>query len=839
MNRPPFRFFVVRALCLTTCLLAPLSARGVIKALTPLKTQVENVHHIFVARVSELLPDKPAMVLTLAENLKGEAPFNRLPINLTGDDEAKKDKHTQILLDRVEKDTPIIFFCSKLKQRYLGVGFTNGTWFSLEGRIEKDGDQEVVRWAFTHCEPYLRRTFKGTTEEMKSTVTDALAKKKDPPEPNEKEEPGYGPPLKKKETYLTPRLQGDDFAPRSRGEDDREGAGHPAGKSAANLMARAPLLGVIQLPFMGAIIALAALFPTVFGGLALMMKRWMVALSFSGLYSILLTLYLHFPSLLYFDVLKTPVGFFLASSLLAFLFIFWSARRYRRALQEGKSDEMQPRRIDRILLGLVSLIFVTILALTHASGDSIGSEPWLHLTVPTMTALAIVFYLFATYFRLRKLPEPRPALGTSAELVVLWSFVASCLLAVGLTTERPSRVIVQGDGSADKGGYAINPEPLWVFTPDHEAMLSSSPCRTPDAIIVGVVRQFAGFNLGRVYALDPNTGKVLWLFDDDEELKPMFCTPTYAEGFVLFGEGFHTDKQSRMFCLDAKSGKKVWEFKTQSHAESQPAVADGMVVFGAGNDGIYCVDLREGKEIWHKGGMHVDAPPAVWERKVYLGSGKSNQFPDVNRVFCLNLKEGSEVWGERLELSAYAPPIVEDGIAYFGTGNGTFDEDRTPVTGQILAREAKTGKKLWDCQLPGSVLGKPACDRHLLYVGTRDGKIYGIDRTRGEILWDRPMGSPVLASPALEVDAKSNRGELLFAIAQQSGFVGLAPYTGKPYWAADKNAFTPSPHVRAVSSPLFTRVEKDGPLRLIFGVEEGLSANTSQKAKVYCFEIKQ
>jgi outer membrane protein assembly factor BamB len=792
-------------------LLFPLMTLAVIKVLTPLKSQIENVQLIFIAHVSDVLPERPAMVLTLKENLKGEAPFTRLPINLTGDDEAKKDKHTQILLDRVEKDTPIIVFSTKLAKKYLGVAFTNGTWFSLEGRIEKENDKEVVRWTFTHCEPYLRRTFKGTTEELKSIIVDAIAKKKEPPEPNEKEEPGYGPALKKK--------------------CDETGAISPT---------QAPLIGVIQLPFMGAIIALAAIFPTVFGGLALMMKRWMVALSFSGIYSILLTIYFQFNSLLYFDFLKSPSGFFLALSGLALVFIFWSARRYRRALEEGRSEEMQPRRIDRILLSVACLIFAGVLAFPLSSKDPVLSEPWLHLTVPTLTVLAITFYLFVTYFRVKKLPEPRRALGTSAELVVLWSFVGSCLLAMGLTTERPVGVIVQGDTSSGTG-YRFNPQPVWVFAPDHEGMLASSPCLTPDAIVIPVVRQFGGFNLGKVYAIDPLTGKEKWGFDDEEELKPMFCTPTYHEGFVLFGEGFHTDKQSRVFCLDAKTGKKIWEFKTQSHAESKPAVSDGKVVFGAGNDGIYCVDLKTGKEIWHKGGMHVDAPPAIWNGKVYVGSGKSQEFPDLNRIFCLNLTDGSEVWGERLERSAYAPPIVEDGIAYFGTGNGTFDKERDMLGGQLLARDAVTGKKIWDCPLPGTVMGKPASDRHLLYVGTRDGKLYAIDKARGDILWDRSLGSPVLASPALHLDPKTQRGELLFAIAEQSGLVGVSPYTGSPFWSADKSAFSSSPYVKAVSSPLITSTTVDGKtaIHLILALEEGLSANTSQKPRVYCFEVSR
>ena len=61
---------------------------------------------------------------------------------------------------------------SKLNKRYTAFGYTNGTWFQMIGQAEDDPAK--VRWGFTHCEPYLRRTFKGTTEALKQVVQDGL-----------------------------------------------------------------------------------------------------------------------------------------------------------------------------------------------------------------------------------------------------------------------------------------------------------------------------------------------------------------------------------------------------------------------------------------------------------------------------------------------------------------------------------------------------------------------------------------------------------------------------------------------------------------------------------------
>jgi hypothetical protein len=174
---------------LAALLLVASPAPAVIKKLVPLKEVLSSEEFIFVAEVEKVDPGKPSVVFTFAEHLKGKAPFERMPVNLTGDHFAKKDNHTKELLARLVEKRRAVFFVSAVGKEYSCFGFLEGTWFQLRGT--KDG--EAVRWAFLHCEPYFRRTFKGTTAELKTVVTECLAGKRKPPEPDEKEPPGYGP----------------------------------------------------------------------------------------------------------------------------------------------------------------------------------------------------------------------------------------------------------------------------------------------------------------------------------------------------------------------------------------------------------------------------------------------------------------------------------------------------------------------------------------------------------------------------------------------------------------------------------------------------------------------
>ncbi len=94
--------------------------------------------------------------------------------------------------------------------------------------------------------------------------------------------------------------------------------------------------------------------------------------------------------------------------------------------------------------------------------------------------------------------------------------------------------------------------------------------------------------------------------------------------YLVCGEGYHIDINSRLFCLDLKplkEGKKnpelVWVKQGTSHFESSPAIikcADGKwrTYMGGGDDGIWAVELdKPGKITWMIEGtrsyyVHVD-----------------------------------------------------------------------------------------------------------------------------------------------------------------------------------------------------------------------------------------
>src|SRR5262245_32004120 len=190
------------------------TVQAVIKSLVPLKTYLVGAKHICVAKVDSLAPDRPGMVLTVESDLKGKLPVRRLPINMTGDKEAKEAGDSVKMFKRLAKDLPVVLFVVERPEGLSTFGYTNGTWFQMLG--QKDGDS--YRWSFLHCEPYLRCTFKGTTTQLQQSIKDFLDKKKEPPPPNKDEKPGLGPELKQASGGRKPPVGSDQqgaYAPRS------------------------------------------------------------------------------------------------------------------------------------------------------------------------------------------------------------------------------------------------------------------------------------------------------------------------------------------------------------------------------------------------------------------------------------------------------------------------------------------------------------------------------------------------------------------------------------------------------------------------------------------------
>jgi outer membrane protein assembly factor BamB len=703
---------------------------------------------------------------------------------------------------------------------------------------------------------------------------DGLASKAKPPEPNEKEPPGLGPEVKQESEGHQPEAQARErSAPRLRFGLVSAGGFRP-------LFAVIPTLGLG-----GPLAVLAVLFPGLFGGALLVLRNWMALLTVASINSTLLVIYLWFGRSLEDTWLGTPLGLWFTMMVVTLLGTLWAWRRHHRfeqsplsAWELSESPEAKlarhhrleqsplstpasnpplagnpnalpnrPTRSEQVILWVCSLAFLVACPFVLLDNLDMNDPAWRLLVVFTVAFVAGTVYLVYQRFLGARQAPVRPALPT--EGVILWSMLVASTCLAATWPSRP--LAITGTITSEEKGLV---KEVWnvVVSPDRTGYIVSSCQVKGDRLYVSVAHRQGAETYGALYCLNVNTRDVLWKYDNDGDMKQVYCSPCLAEGRIYIGEGFHSDQNCRLYGLEeqGKTVKKVWEFQTNSHTESTPFVAGGRVYFGAGDDGVYCVDARDDKKVhWQYPGkdgdttpdhlpageklpgrrlkLHVDANPTVAGGRLFVGSGMDRDHPDKSdpAIFCLDAKTGKKLWLRLLprDLPAWGGAAVADeaggtmtrkgGAAdqvFFALGSGEiFDDYQGKVTqgkqaGALLCVEAASGKELWRFEAPAGIMGKPAVDGASVYFGCRDGQVYCLDRTNGKLRWKKEVGSPVWAAPTL-VRCPHCGTARLYVVGIRGQVRCFHPDSGLQLWSYDLEQNTPfltsTPAVSTLRTP--------------------------------------
>jgi len=272
---------------------------------------------------------------------------------------------------------------------------------------------------------------------------------------------------------------------------------------------------------------------------------------------------------------------------------------------------------------------------------------------------------------------------------------------------------------------------------------SASPAIAEGRVFIAGSFASVFFRGANIYCLDAATGQIAWRFKTGQQV---FSSPVVANGRLYCGEGLHSDGNSSLYCLDATSGTCLWSFPTKSHVESTPVVADGKVWFGAGDDGVYCLNANDGKLVWHYEGVHVDVPPAVDGKRVYFGTGYGQ-----SGMYCLDRETARKLWSTETSHGAWGTPSVVGKDLFYAIGNGNFVESapESQRFGRVICCDAATGRERWHVDLPDAVLTAIAVVGNRAYFGCRDAHVYCRDRQSGKEIWKYQTGGPVVSSPVV------------------------------------------------------------------------------------------
>jgi outer membrane protein assembly factor BamB len=814
-------------------LLAWQNADAVITAKTPLKAIVGSSTYIFVGKVEKFFPEKPAMVVAITEEIKGKAPFRQLPINCkVADEKAFKANKIEPLLKRFGPDLEMVFFLAPRDGGYITFGFTNGTWFQLEGTlVEKDR----AVFSLHSAEPYFRKTFKGTTQEMGKLLKDFFASKTPLPPVDDKAEPGFGP------EYAPKKGAGLD-----RRETLRSFRGLIVMPAGGGLFAVIPTIGL------GAPLAiLALLFPSIFGGVFVLFRQWMAFITLLSVNSTLLLLQWGFADQLpRGSWWSTPPALWFLMTVSTFLCAVWAWRRQLNALSDGDADAPQKTELSVLAFMSTGCVITTIL-LWRFTEVRWSDSGWTLTVVMTLGIVAGTLYRCRSAY---KEPAPFDSMPIATEGVILAAMLLAQVAFVPAIFGNTVSAAGLTEGKQQTGAIAAEVQkpgsPKWVYTAPENflGMFASSPVVDGGAV-------FASFSdalqRGTLVRLDRHTGLQKWAFYGKKPpLRQMISTPCLADGKLYFGEGFHDDQNCHVFCVDADTGAEVWHFKTAGQTESSPAVAQGKVFIGAGNDGVYCLDAKMGTTIWryphddsNQRPLRFGAGMLVSGDRLFCGTGVDrNAVTDKGEtaVFCLDAITGKRLWKTAAPFPVWSTPVLKDGLLYITSGNGDVYSDAAAPEkpgGALQCLDAESGNEQWRIAFDNGIIEAPAVDAHRIYFGCRDGNLYCVRRADGKERWRRPLGSPVISTPALDSDPVYERTLGVFATSTAGKVCCLAPDTGEVVWT-----FVPDQPAVITTSPrlVVTRTAHGYRRQLYFGCGLGGGPNPANlfdnRPVFYCLE---
>lgn len=262
------------------------------------------------------------------------------------------------------------------------------------------------------------------------------------------------------------------------------------------------------------------------------------------------------------------------------------------------------------------------------------------------------------------------------------------------------------------------------------------------------------------------------------------------------GQG--NDRSLRTLCLDADTGKTLWDVevfkqdnaKTQrvhrknSHASPTP-ITDGKHVFvHFGTQGTACLTL-DGKIVWKMRDLKYrpqhgnGGSPILVDGMLFVSCDGS----DIQYVVALDAKTGKVRWKKdrpaikRAQKFSFTTPLV---IEVAGK-----KQIVSPGTNQVIAYEPKTGRDLWKVTYSGySVIPRPVYAHGLIFISTSYNRpsLMAIrptgtgDVTDSHVAWTADRGAPHTPS-ALAI------GNELYAVSDKGIASCFDAKTGKVHWS--------------------------------------------------------
>ncbi|MFI5098261.1 MAG: PQQ-binding-like beta-propeller repeat protein, partial [Candidatus Acidiferrales bacterium] len=162
------------------------------------------------------------------------------------------------------------------------------------------------------------------------------------------------------------------------------------------------------------------------------------------------------------------------------------------------------------------------------------------------------------------------------------------------------------------------------------------------------------------------------------------ATPAYDNGMLFVGGGYGSHE---FYAVDSETGKIIWKIQTGDDGPTAAVVSDGMVAFNTESCTLVVVDEKTGRLLWQEWlGDPLMSQPAIDKGVLYMAHPASTGRParedaryhprpaspgGSHRLLAAELRTGRHIWEQQIPGDVITAPVISDGIVYFTTFDGT------------------------------------------------------------------------------------------------------------------------------------------------------------------------
>ncbi len=258
---------------------------------------------------------------------------------------------------------------------------------------------------------------------------------------------------------------------------------------------------------------------------------------------------------------------------------------------------------------------------------------------------------------------------------------------------------------------------------------------------------------GRLYAVDPAKGKVVWQAQ---------LTSTFTSAPVAVDQGFLVQTTDNRIYRFSEEGTKLWSFSGQKNTLSMymtpaPIVADGYVFALLGNGDAVALMLESGDLLWKRQMLLSNDSAVLSElksplaapllvKRLHMGGEQSENTLLMSffqgEMIALSAKDGTQSFN--LPISLKSTPLVTDSILYAADSQG-----------YLYAYDIKQGNRLWRKQISTDELLGPVLWQDSIWMADNKGMVYTVNKD-GEL-----QGSVSLAGGIARLPVTTDAGLLL------------------------------------------------------------------------------